>query len=257
MIELRNLSAGYRGVPVIRDVSLSFVPGEILVLAGPNGCGKSTLLRTAIGLQPKSGGRVLLDGHDIETLSPRQVAQKAAFMAQSRNVPHITAGRMVLHGRFPYLTYPRRYGNQDRMLALRALEQAGALDLKDRLLEELSGGQRQKVYLAMTLAQDTQTVLMDEPTTYLDIRHQIEVMSLARRLAAAGKAVVVVLHDLCLAMRTADRIALLSGGLLDCGTPEEILRNGKLETVFGVALGCVQTDEGCQYYYRTPGKEGP
>lgn len=257
MIELRRLSAGYRGVPVVRDVSLSFLPGQVLVLAGPNGCGKSTLLRTAAGLQPKLGGRVLLDGHDIETLSPRQIAQKTAFMAQSRSVPHITAGRMVLHGRFAYLTYPRCYRKQDRVLARQALEQAGALDLENRPMEELSGGQRQKVYLAMTLAQDTQTILMDEPTTFLDIRCQIEVMSLAKRLAAGGRAVVAVLHDLCLAMQTADRIALLSGGcLLNCGTPEEILTSGSLEAAFGVTLGRVQTEAGDQYYYHTPVKGG-
>lgn len=250
MLELQDLSAGYRKSPIVSGVSLRFVPGRILVLAGPNGCGKSTLLRTALGLQPRLGGRILLDGQDLDALSPRQIAQKAAFMAQSRDVPSITAGRLVLHGRFPYLSYPRHYQKRDREAARRALEWAGVSELAERPLKELSGGQRQRVYLAMALAQDTETILMDEPTTFLDVRHQLEVMDLARRLAREGKAVVMVLHDLCLALRCADRIALLYGGkLLDYGTPEALYERGLLERAFGVSLGRVQTEQGMQYYY--------
>ena len=251
MLELQEVSAGYRGAPVVSGLSLRFVPGRILVLAGPNGCGKSTLLRTALGLQPRLKGRILLDGADLDSLSPRQIARKAAFMSQSRDVPSITAGRLVLHGRFPYLSYPRHYRPQDYETARRALEWAGASDLAERPLKELSGGQRQRVYLAMVLAQETETILMDEPTTSLDVRHQLEVMALARRLAREGKAVVMVLHDLCLALRCADRIALLYGGkLLDYGTPEALYERGLLERAFGVSLGRVRTEQGMQYYYQ-------
>lgn len=251
MLELQNLAAGYRNVPVVSGVSLQFAPGKIWVLAGPNGCGKSTLLRTALGLQPKLDGGVLLDGQALEDLSPRQIAQKAAFVPQSRAVPRITAGRLVLHGRFPYLSYPRRYGKKDHETAWRALEWAGAADLAERPLMELSGGQRQRVYLAMALAQDTETILMDEPTAFLDIQHQMELMALARRLADAGKAVVMVLHDLCLAMKWADRIALLYGGrLLDCGAPEDLYARGCLEEAFGVSLGRVDAAGGPYYYYQ-------
>lgn len=250
MLELQEVSAGYRGSPVVRGVSLRFVPGRVLVLAGPNGCGKSTLLRTALGLQPRLGGRILLDGAELSTLSPRRIARKAAFMAQSRSVPDITAGRLVLHGRFPYLSYPRHYQKRDREIARRALEWVGGASLSERPMKELSGGQQQRVYLAMALAQDTETILMDEPTAFLDIRHQLEVMALARRLAEGGKAVVMVLHDLCLALRCADRIALLhEGKLLDYGTPEALYRGGRLEEAFGVSLGRVQTPRGIQYYY--------
>lgn len=252
MFELQNVSVGYRGTPVVSDVSLRFVPGRVLVLAGPNGCGKSTLLRTALGLQPRLAGKILLDGQDLDALSPRQIAQKAAFMTQSRNVPNITARRLVLHGRFPYLAYPRHYQKQDYETARRALEWAGASALADRPLKELSGGQRQRVYLAMALAQDTETILMDEPTAFLDVRHQLEVMALARRLAGEGKAVVMVLHDLCLALRCADRMALLYGGkFLDYGTPEALYERGRLEEAFGVSLGRVRTERGIQYYYQT------
>ena len=250
MIEIRNLSAGYRTGPVVEDVSIRFEPGEVLILVGPNGCGKSTLIRSVLGLQPILGGQVLYDGVDARALNARQIARQAAFLPQSRNVPNITAGRMVLHGRFAYLSYPRQYRKQDRAIARKALEWADALELEDRYMPELSGGQRQKVYLAMALAQDTETIFMDEPTTFLDVRHQLEVMQVARRMAAEGKAVAVVLHDLCLAMRTAHRIAVLADGRLQAlDRPEAVYASGILPRVFGVSLSRTETDQGWQYYY--------
>ncbi|MCI8809710.1 MAG: ABC transporter ATP-binding protein [Oscillibacter sp.] len=249
MIELQGLCVGYPGQAVLENITLSFQPGQVLILLGPNGCGKSTLLRTAMGLQPKTGGQVLLDGVPLEKRSAREIARKAAYLAQSRTVPNITARRMVLHGRFPYLTFPRRYRPQDHEAARRALEWADASDVADRPMQELSGGQRQKVYLAMALAQDTETILMDEPTTYLDVGHQLDVMDVARRLAGQGKAVVVVLHDLCLAMRSADEIAVLSEGRLAAlGTPEAVYASGILDKVFAIKLGRMETETGFQYY---------
>lgn len=250
MIELRGLCAGYPGREVLHDVSLAFPPGKVLCLLGPNGCGKSTLLRAAGGLLPAASGQVLLDGTPIEQWSPRETALRVAYLPQSRSVPSITAHRMVLHGRFPHLGYPRRYREADRATAQRALEWVDAVDIAGRLLPELSGGQRQKVYLAMALAQDTETILMDEPTTYLDVRHQLEVMALTRRLAEQGRAVVMVLHDLCLAMQSADEIAVLSEGrLVQAGTPETIYAGGVLDRVMGVALGRTTAKSGWRYYY--------
>jgi len=250
MIELQGLCAGYPGLPVLTDISLSFQPGVVTALLGPNGCGKSTLLRTVLGLQPKTAGEVLVDGVPAERLSSRQMAQKAAYMPQSRTVPDITVRRMVLHGRFPYLSYPRRYRPEDHEAVRRALIQADALDIAGRPMRELSGGQRQKAYLAMALAQDTETILMDEPTTYLDVRHQLDVMRVICRLAGQGKAVVLVLHDLCLAMRCADKIAVLSGGRVEqAGTPEAIFESGILDRTFDIRLRRVRTEAGWQYYY--------
>ncbi len=251
MIQLRGLRAGYPGRTVLEGIDLDFRPGEVLAILGPNGCGKSTLLRTANGLLPRTGGEVLVDGVSIDRLTPRDLARKAAYLPQSRQVPAITARRMVLHGRFPYLSYPRRYSREDRAMVSRALDWAGAAELANRPLAELSGGQRQKVYLAMALAQDTAAILMDEPTTYLDVACQLEVMALARRLAEEGRAVVMVLHDLCLALRCAHRAALVSEGrLCQVGSPEELFRGGELERVMGMALGRVETGEGWRYYYR-------
>lgn len=250
MIELKNLCAGYGGRDVVHGVSLSFPPGRVAALLGPNGCGKSTLLRAVLGLSPKSGGEVLMDGVPLEALSPRERALKAAYLAQSRTVPNITARKMVLHGRFPHLSYPRRYRKEDDEAVDRALDWADARDIAHRPMGELSGGQRQKIYLAMALAQDAPAILMDEPTAFLDVGHQLEVMAVARRLAQEGRAVVMVLHDLPLALRGADDAALLSGGkLVIRGTTEEVYASGHLDRVFGVALRRMETDGGWQYYY--------
>ena len=194
MVEIRNLSAGYRGIPVVEEVSIRFEPGEVLILIGPNGCGKSTLLRSILGLQESLGGEVFFDGERADSLSSREIAQRAAFLPQSRNVPNITAGRMVLHGRFPYLSYPRRYQKKDHQIARNALERAGAGDLSERYMPELSGGQRQKVYLAMALAQDTQTIFMDEPTTSLTKKEVDALFKTIRRLKESGIAIMFIGH---------------------------------------------------------------
>ncbi len=249
MLEARNLSAGYPGREVLEGVTLAARPGRVLILLGPNGCGKSTLLRTLAGLLPPQGGEVLLDGRPLGDYEPRRAAQKIAYLPQSRTVPNITARRLALHGRFPYLSYPRRYRREDYAAVDRALAAADARDLADRALPELSGGQRQKVYLAMALAQETETILMDEPTAYLDIRHQLEVLALARRLAGEGRAVALALHDLCLALTAADDIAVLGAGrLLALGGPEEIYQSKILERVMGVRLDRTEGPEGPRYF---------
>ena len=250
MMELRQLRAGYGEHMVLDGIDLALRPGEVLALLGPNGSGKSTLIRAALGLLPLAGGEVLIDGADAAALSPRQRAQKAAYLPQTRPVPNITALRMVLHGRFPHLTYPRRFRQEDYAAAMAALEQADAACLARRPMPELSGGQRQRVYLAMALAQDAPTLFLDEPTAFLDVSHQLEVGRLAGQLARQGKAVVLVLHDLPLALSTADRLAVLKGGrLLAVDGPEALCADGILNSVFGIELGRVMTDRGWRYYY--------
>lgn len=253
MFELKAVSAGYPGRVVLEGVTLSLRPGKVLVLLGPNGCGKSTLLRTVSGLLPARGGEVLLDGKPLSAVPARELARRAAYLPQSRAAPSITARRMVLHGRFPYLSYPRRYRREDHAAVDRALAMVDAAALADRPLPELSGGQRQKVYLAMALAQETETILMDEPTTYLDVRSQLETLALTRRLAAEGRAVALVLHDLCLALRTADELAVLAGGRLAAlGTPEEIYQSRILDRVMGVRLDRFAGAPGWRYTCELP-----
>ena len=249
MLELTHISVCYGDAPALEDVSLPFLPGEVLAVIGPNGGGKSTLLKAACGLLPLAGGRVQIDGQDLGGMPPKAVARAVAYLPQSRPVPDITAERMVLHGRFPHLGWPRRFGRRDREIVQRALKAADAAELGGRSMQELSGGQRQKVYLAMALAQETETVLMDEPTTYLDIAHQLQLTRLARALADQGKAVVLVMHDLPLALCAADRIAVLSRGrLVRTGTPEEVYESGVIPEVFGVTLERIEAGGRIRYF---------
>lgn len=165
---------------------------------------------------------------------------------------------MVLHGRFPYLSFPRRYRKSDYAAVRRAMEKADALELADRPMQELSGGQRQKVYLAMALAQETPAVFMDEPTTFLDVRHQMDVMRTARGLADGGKAVVLVSHDLCQALRTADRVALLADGrLCMAGTPEQVYAGGALDGCSACGCGACPWTAAGSIFANEPDRRGP
>ena len=239
MVELRNLTAGYGEKTIIRDISLTFPPGTVTAILGVNGCGKSTRLKAAAGLIPLQGGEVLAD-------EPR--ARNIAYLPQTRRLPELTALRLVLHGRFPWLGWPRIYRPVDHAAARAAMERLGVAQFADTPMSELSGGTRQKIYLAMALAQEAPTILLDEPTSFLDPGHQLRLMELCRTLAAEGRAVVLVLHDLPLALRFADRLAVLDGGELTAlGTPEELLSSKILEEIFGVRIFPVQTPMGTHY----------
>ena len=251
MLDIRNLSAGYPGNPVLRDISLSIPEGAVTVIIGPNGSGKSTLLKALAGILPASGS-VRLEGLELLELSGRELAKKVAFLPQNRAVPEITVKNLVLHGRFPYLSYPRRYRPEDHKAAEAAMTKMGISDLADRSLATLSGGQRQKVYIAMALAQDTPVVLLDEPNTFLDISHQLQMMEQAKALAAQGKTVVLVLHDLAMALECGDSLVILSRGqCLFQGSAEETFRSGCLDRAFRVAVKRFRTEAGWKYYYDT------
>ena len=251
MLEIRNLSAGYPGNPVLKDISMSIPAGAVTVIVGPNGSGKSTLLKALAGILPASGS-VRLDEQELLGLPGRELAKKVAFLPQNRAVPEITVKNLVLHGRFPYLSYPRRYRPEDHKAAEAAMTKMGISDLADRSLATLSGGQRQKVYIAMALAQDTPVVLLDEPNTFLDISHQLQMMDQAKALAADGKTVVLVLHDLAMALECGDSLVILSRGqCLFQGSAEETFRSGCLDRAFRVAVKRFRTEAGWKYYYDT------
>lgn len=250
MVDITNLSAGYPGKPVLDHITAQFPAGKLTVILGPNGCGKSTLLKTIAGILPIQAGSITVQGQNVSRLDNRHRAQLVTYLSQNRPVPQLTVMQLTLHGRFPYLSYPRRYRPEDRRFAEDCLKRLGILDLKDSTLAELSGGQRQKAYLAMALAQNTPVVLMDEPTTFLDIRQQRQTMADARALARAGKTVVLVLHDLPLALEQADHLVLMEKGrLVSTGTPEDIWKAGCLNAVFGVTLHRFQTEHGMKYYF--------
>ncbi len=237
MIELKNLSGGYGQFEAVHDVSLTFLNGQITAVIGPNGCGKSTLLNLCCGQLEPQKGEILVDGQPLSALSRTDIARKIGLLPQSRTVPDITVGSLVLHGRFPWLDYPRIYRAEDKAAAEGAMQRVGILEKSHKLLTRLSGGERQKAYLAMLLAQNTGTIFLDEPTTYLDIAHQLELLTLLTELKQQGKCVVTVLHDLGMALDIADRVAVMKDGrLLIAGTPKQVIASGFIEEAFGVRL---------------------
>lgn len=239
MLKLQHLTAGYGEKTILHDISLDFPPGTVTAILGPNGCGKSTLLKAAAGLLPLSGG---------EVLAPEPRARHIAYLPQSRTVPEMTVRQLVLHGRFPWLGWPRIYRAEDQAAADEALRRLGISELANLPLSALSGGTRQKCYLAMALAQGADTLLLDEPTSFLDIGCQLDLMALCRELADQGKAVAVVLHDLPLALGHGDRVAVLENGhLLALGAPEEIWSSGILDQTFGVRVLKIDTPKGAQF----------
>lgn len=248
MIETRNLRAGYGSREILHGVTLTASPGEVLALVGPNGCGKSTFLKALVGIVP-SAGEIRVDGKQTPQLPGNTLAQHLSYLPQGKSLPDITAGRLVLHGRFPYLRYPRRYGPAELAIARDAMEKLDIGDLWDTPVAALSGGMRQKVYIAMALTQGTGNLLLDEPTTYLDIAHQLRLLKLTRELAQEGKTVIMVLHDLPQALEYADRLAVMERGqLLDTGTPEAVFRRGSLDSAFGIHLCRFQTGNRWRYY---------
>lgn len=251
MISIRDLYASYEGAEILHGVHADFPEGKISVILGPNGCGKSTTLRTLVRMVPESRGAAALDGKDLSTLTQRELARLIAYLPQSRNVPDITVERLVMHGRFPYLSYPRRYRREDREKVREALQWVGLTELAGRKMENLSGGQRQKAYLAMALAQDTDVILMDEPTTFLDIKNQFELLDRSRRLAESGKTVVMILHDFEATLHYADHVVLMAEGrVLASGGAEEVLRNSAVREAFGVTPCFYETEDGLHCYVR-------
>ena len=256
MIEVNNLHAGYTGRTVLTDVTFSVPRGSLTVVIGPNGCGKSTLLKALCGILPAETGAITLAGKPLSSYTGVQRARTVSYLAQSRPVSDLTAEQMVLHGRFPYLSYPRRYRAHDLMIARQAMDQLGIRELANEPLSNLSGGTRQKVYLAMALAQDTPIILLDEPTTYLDIAHQLQILDHARALCQAGKTVMMVLHDLAAALQTADQVIFMANGqLVEQGSPAEIYASGCLDTVFGVHVNQLQTEHGPRYFCEPKGAD--
>lgn len=251
MISITDLHASYEGAEILHGINAAFPEGKISVLMGPNGCGKSTTLRSLVRMVPEMSGSLTLDGQDLGALTPQELARRIAYLPQSRNVPDISVERLVLHGRFPYLSYPRRYRKEDREKVTRALEWVGLKAMRERKMENLSGGQRQKAYLAMALAQDTEVILMDEPTTFLDIKNQFEMLDRARVLADGGKTVVMILHDFESILHYADHVVLMAEGrVLTTGDAETVLRSVEIKAAFGVQPCFYETEDGIHCYVK-------
>ena len=230
-----SLRLAYDGRVVVHDVDLQLTEGSFTAIVGPNGCGKSTLLRALGRLMRPAAGRTLLDGRSIQELPTREVAKILGLLPQTPTAPAgLTVAELVARGRYPHQSWLRQWSRDDEAAVTEALAWTDMADLATRGVDELSGGQRQRAWISMALAQGTDLLLLDEPTTYLDLSHQIDVLELIARLhAERGRTVVVVLHDLNLAARYAQRlVAMKDGVLVASGTPQEVLTEQLLAEVF-------------------------
>jgi iron complex transport system ATP-binding protein len=235
----QNLSLAYETALIVQDLSVQIPQGKITVLVGPNGCGKSTLLKGLARLLKPKQGSILLSGQAIHTFSTRQVARQMGILPQGPVAPEgLTVKDLVAQGRYPHQQWWQQWSTQDEQITLDALTTTGLMDLINRPLDYLSGGQKQRAWIAMALAQNTPILLLDEPTTFLDLAHQIEILELLWELnRVQGRTIVMVLHDLNQACRYADHlIALKEGQIVTEGNPRHIVNEAMVQQVF--ALEC-------------------
>jgi iron complex transport system ATP-binding protein len=236
-LEAEQLTIGYGDRTVIEGLDLRIPSGEITAIVGPNACGKSTLLRSMSRLLAPKHGHVLLDGRFVHRMPAKELARTLGLLPQSPIAPEgITVADLVGRGRHPHQGIFSRWSAADDVAVAEALDATQTVELADRAVDELSGGQRQRVWIAMALAQQTDVLLLDEPTTFLDVSHQIEVLDLLTDLNhARGTTIVMVLHDLNLAARYADHlVAMGEGRIHSFGTPGEVLTEEVVRSVFGI-----------------------
>jgi iron complex transport system ATP-binding protein len=239
---LKQVEMGYPDLTVLREVTLDVVPGEVLSVIGPNGVGKSTLVRVASGMLPPLSGWVGTNGSRLDELAPAERARLVSVVPQATNLPStFLAQEVVLMGRTPYLGWFETENKADHQAAREAMERTDTMELIDRPIGELSGGEQQRLLIARALAQAAPIMLLDEPTAHLDLRHQDRVLGLVRTLAKdEGLAVLLALHDLNLVSKFSDRVALLSESIIRrVGTPEEVLESSLLEAVYGIRIEVV------------------
>jgi ABC-type cobalamin/Fe3+-siderophores transport system ATPase subunit len=232
-----NATLAYDKRVISRDLSVEIPDGSFTVIVGPNACGKSTLLRGLSRLLPPTSGRFVLDGSDIRSRKTKDVARVLGLLPQTSIAPDgITVADLVSRGRHPHQGLMRQWSADDERAVQEALAATGVTDLSGRLVDELSGGQRQRVWVAMALAQETELLLLDEPTTFLDIAHQIELLELLRELnLERGRTLVAVLHDLNHACRYASHlIAMRDGSIVAEGTPSDVITPALVNDVFGL-----------------------
>lgn len=227
---------------ISQNLSVKIPGGSFTVIVGPNACGKSTLLRTLSKLIKPSAGQVLLDGKAITTYKSKEVARILGLLPQSSTAPDgITVANLVAHGRYPHQSFIKQWNEEDEAAVQSAMQLTYTSELSHRFVDELSGGQRQRVWVAMVLAQQTPLLLLDEPTTYLDIAHQIELLELFNDLNQQGRTIIAVLHDLNHAARYANHIiAMKNGQIIAQGTPHEIVTEQLVEEVFGLKCKIIE-----------------
>lgn len=241
MLSARRITVGYGSTAVLKDLDVAIPAGVFTAVIGPNACGKSTLLKALARLQPVGKGHVRLAGRDAKDFKAKDWAKRVAMLPQSPATPDaITVRDLVLRGRYAHQGLLRSYSREDERAVTSAMAAAGVQRLADRRVDELSGGQRQRVWIALVLAQESEVLLLDEPTTFLDLSHQVEVLELAASLAREGRTVVAVLHEIGLAARYADHlIAMKDGAVAAQGAPAQVVTPELLRQVFDVEAAII------------------
>tara|TARA_R110000764_G_scaffold39423_2_gene88046 strand:- start:5000 stop:5767 length:768 start_codon:yes stop_codon:yes gene_type:complete len=235
-LSTHDLSVGYHDKAIVKQVNLTIPDGKFIALLGPNGCGKSTLLKAIARILKPMSGQVHWHGENLHKIPSNQLARGLALLPQTQPIPEgIKVIDLITYGRSPYTGFWGRINAEDKKVIDRVMEETEITELANQLVSELSGGQRQRVWLAMTLAQDTPYLLLDEPTTYMDLSHQVELMHLLRKLNLKGKTIITVLHDINQAARYCDHLIVMKEGeIITQGSPESVLTQDMLKSVFSL-----------------------
>lgn len=251
-LEGQGISHSFGQCRVLSDIGLSIPENKITVILGPNGCGKSTLLKGLSRIIKLKEGSIFLEGKDINSLPSREVAKKLSILTQSPTGPEgISVWELVSFGRYPHKGSLEKFGKEDERIISDTLKKVGLFEIRHRNLDQLSGGQRQRAWIAMALAQETSMLLLDEPTAFLDMHYQFEILNLLRQLKEQdGKTILMVLHDLNMASLYGDFIVLLKDGVIfKSGTRDEVLTRENLFEVFGIKALPVESEEGLQFVF--------
>ncbi len=250
MIKLKNIYFSYGKDIALKDISLDLEMGKLYAVIGPNGSGKTTLIKLLSRHLKQNSGEILLDNKEYKTVSRKEFAKRISLMPQGRNTPDIRVLDLVSYGRYPYLDFSQRFNEEDCDCIRFALEITNTVDLAELNLKNLSGGERQRVYLAMLLAQNTPYVLLDEPTTYLDISAELEVIELFNILKQRGKCIVSIMHNIGTALKFADQIIVMDKGkIVSVGSAEETVNSGVVEKVFGVKCKKLLHNQKTEYIF--------
>ncbi len=251
MLEYRNVSLSSGGVRILYDINVAFKTGKLTTIIGPNGCGKTTLIQALNGQSRLCGGEIILDNEDFSSLKPKQRARKVSFLPQVHmTIPAISTHTLVSHGRFPYLGFARKMGEEDKRIIREAMKTADILEYEKEGVDTLSGGVRQRAFIAMQLAQSCEYIVADEPTTYLDVKSRKQVLDIYSKLRNEGRTVVLVLHDIAKALEISDELIIMKNRkILFSGTPAEAIKAGIVEEVFETEVKTFTEDN--RIYYVT------